>query len=578
MTAPTATALIQALRGGNPLTAIQTAKAAATPQLIPSPKATLAVYDQYYTCIDPDCSGRYVDLHLMDPRKDLPAGSLTLDGDDDLAEVAIQCDTIVVPVIYTKGNSPWHPTDPGYRWSGRIDVAHDESKGGIQTVSCELVGDKTWLDRILCWPDPFLPIFIQEPGEWFGIGPGLTVIATLIMEQAFRLQMRLWEIVNDITSLDLNFVGWLTEALYGDGAKPMDLMQMLVTPICVVPINVFTDTSAWIEINGRMDSIWKLVNQQLQDNGFDIDATMWVPGDPQPEGLWFPLTVATCVITLRDRSGFTGPWGPFEGLVVDLTQLEGSLLGNALAPLLNPNNEASYLTPDLGEYIAPTIGVDFIPPSVYFNLDVVESGMIDFSVDHHAPLAYQAVIGGQSPKWINDLINATLEWLIDAITIALGVTGVPNSLLDGIFDNVLFAFSVAENYDAKLKGGPYMFAEKFFPSGEGALSIDSLFSEASALWNIRGYPSAKISFIDNQPFAVGREIWRGILVFYIRRGTLYIDYVELLDIKDSRTERNRVTLQIGDGKSEEGAPTKILRKISGLETYVNIILSGGNLT
>ncbi|TXA39586.1 hypothetical protein DKM27_24755 [Mycobacterium tuberculosis variant bovis] len=116
VTAPTATALIQALRGGNPLTAIQTAKAAATPQLIPSPKATLAVYDQYYTCIDPDCSARYVDLHLMDPRKDLPAGSLTLDGDDDLAEVAIQCDTIVVPVIYTQGNySPWHPTDPGYR-------------------------------------------------------------------------------------------------------------------------------------------------------------------------------------------------------------------------------------------------------------------------------------------------------------------------------------------------------------------------------------------------------------------------------------------------------------------------------
>lgn len=168
--------------------------------------------------------------------------------------------------------------------------------------------------------------------------------------------------------------------------------------------------------------------------------------------------------------------------------------------------------------------------------------------------------------------------MIDAITIVLGVTGVPNSLLDGIFDNVLFAFSVAENYEAKTTAGPYMFAEKFFPSGEGALSIDTLFAEASALWNIRGYPAAKISFIDNEPWALAREIWRGILVFYIRRGRLYIDYVEVIDIKDSRTERNRITLQIGDGKSEEGAPTKIMRKISGLETYINIILSGGNLS
>lgn len=395
MTAPTATALIQALRGGNPLVAIQTAKAAAMPQLIPSPNATLSVYDQYYTCIEPDCSGRYIDLHLVDPRKDLPAGTMTLDGDDWLAETVIQCDEIVVPVIYNKGNSPWDPVNPGYRWSGRVDVAHDQSKGGVQTVACELVGDKTWIDRILAWPDPFLPIFIQEPGEWFGIGPGLTVIATLIAEQCFRLQMRLWELVNNITSLHPDFIEWLSELL---GGNKLDLLQALVTPVCVIMPDVLTDESAWIEINGRMDSVWKLINQQLQDNGFDLDATMWIPGDPQPEGLWFPLTVATCVITLRDRSGFTGPWGPFEGLVVDLTQLEGSLLGNALAPLLNPANEAAYLTPDLGEYIAPTLGVDFIPPSVYFNLDVVESGMIDFSVDHHAPLAYQAVIGGQSPK------------------------------------------------------------------------------------------------------------------------------------------------------------------------------------
>ncbi|UXA06591.1 hypothetical protein KXD96_28055 (plasmid) [Mycobacterium sp. SMC-2] len=143
---------------------------------------------------------------------------------------------------------------------------------------------------------------------------------------------------------------------------------------------------------------------------------------------------------------------------------------------------------------------------------------------------------------------------------------------------MLFAFSVAENYQARAAAGPYMFAEKFFPSGEGALSIDTLFSEKAALWNIRGYPSGKITFIDNEPFAVGREIFRGILVFYIRRGRLYIDYVDDIDIKDSRTERNRVTLQIGDGKSEESAPVKVQRKIAGFETLFNIILSGGNLS
>lgn len=391
MSIPTNAEVIEALHSGNALVALRAVSSAVQKSLKPSPIATLSVYDQYYNCIEPDCANRAIELRLKDPRKDLPAGSMMLDGNDWLADKVIQCETLAVPVIFNKGP---------YRWSGRVDVAHDQMKNGVQSVQCELVGDKTWLDRILCWPNPFFPIFIQEPGEWFGIGPGLTVIATLIMEQAFRLQMRLWELVNDITSLDFNFVGWLTELMYGDGAKPMDLMQALVTPICVVPINPLTDESAWIEINGRMDTIWKLINQQLQDNGFDVDATMWLPGDPQPEGLWFPLTVATCVIRLIDRSGFTGPWGPFEGLVVDLTQLEGSLLGNALQPLLNPTNEAAYLTPDLGEYIAPAIGVDFVPPTVYFNLDVIESGAIEYSIDHHAPQAYQVVIGGKSPEWV----------------------------------------------------------------------------------------------------------------------------------------------------------------------------------
>lgn len=564
MTSPQPYALLQALQSGDPLRAIETARAAALPVVTPSPTATLAVYDPYYKPIDPDCSGRYLELHLKDPRQALPAGNATFDGGDWLAPFLLACDTVVVPVIYNKGP---------YRWSGRVDVAHDQSKNGVETIQCELVGDKTWLDRILCWPDPFTPIFVQEPGEWFGIGPGLTVIATLIQEQAFRLQWHLWDLVNAITSLDL--AGFLADLFGADSG--VDLQQALVTPICVLPIDAFTDTSAWIEINGRMDTVWKLIQQQLIDNGFDLDATMWVPGDPQPEGLWFELKVPTCLIKLTDRSGFTGPWGPFEGLAVDLTQLEGSILGNVLNPLLNPTNADPYLATDLGEYIAPTIGVNFTPPTLYFNLDVVESGEIDFVVSHHAPLARQVVIGGQSPKWITDLIDLLLEWLVDSITIALGVTGIPNTLLDGIFDNVLFAFSVVNNIQAELQGGPFVWPEKFFPSGEGALTIDTIFSEKSALWNVRGYPAGKISFIDAQPFAVGREIFRGLLVFYIRRGRLYIDYCEEIDIDHTRGQGLRTTLQIGDGKAEEGSMTKVQRKVMGLETFLNIVLSGGNL-
>lgn len=159
--------------------------------------------------------------------------------------------------------------------------------------------------------------------------------------------------------------------------------------------------------------------------------------------------------------------------------------------------------------------------------------------------------------------------------IVIGLTGLPDNILDGIFDNTLFAFSLIENFDHKL-ASPYMFPEKFFPSGAGALTLDTLFAEAAGLWNVRGYPAAQISFIDGYPYSFGQDIFPSQLVLYVRRGQLFIDYVENIEIVDNRTAYNKLTLQVGDGKSQESPMTKVQRKIVGFETILNIILSGGN--
>lgn len=372
------------------------ATAAAAIEQNPPQSAVLRIFDPYYNCIGE--INDHIELRIKDPRQALPAGSLSLKATDPLADVALTCQTTVVPVIYDKG---------GYRWSGRIDVAHDQFKDGKRTVECELIGDKHWLDRLLAWPNPFLPIWVQDPSQWFGMGPGLTVIYTLIAEQAFRIQSGVWEIVNDIGSLDLNLQAWIQELTSSvEGLSLSEILNVLHTPICVVPINPITDTSAWIEINGRMDTVWKLIQQQLLDNGFDLTAVMWLPGDPQPPNLPIPLTQPTVVVQLFDRSGITGPTGTFlDGAVVDTVQLEGSLLGNALAPILDPDNVQPYVETDLGEYLAPEIGVDFVDPWVILDLDVDKSGIIESSVDHHHPLAWQVVTGGQSPKALAPLGN-----------------------------------------------------------------------------------------------------------------------------------------------------------------------------
>lgn len=130
------------------------------------------------------------------------------------------------------------------------------------------------------------------------------------------------------------------------------------------------------------------------------------------------------------------------------------------------------------------------------------------------------------------------------------------------------------NYGTQMVS-PYMLPEKFFPAGEGSLSLDTLFAEAQALWNVRGYPSGKISVIEGMPYGL-TDITRGQLVFYVYEGQLYIDYIENIEILDNRTMFNKITYQIGDGKSEEAAATKAQRKMVEFETFKNIILSGGD--
>lgn len=120
--------------------AMQVATATAALQQNPRQSAVRRMFDPFYRQIGE--INNHIELQLKDGRQILPAGHLSLMANDPLADQAILCESTVVPVIYDKG---------AYRWSGRIDVAHDQFKDGKRTVECELIGDKHWLDRILCW-------------------------------------------------------------------------------------------------------------------------------------------------------------------------------------------------------------------------------------------------------------------------------------------------------------------------------------------------------------------------------------------------------------------------------------------
>lgn len=501
--------------------------------------------------------GGYQQVQVSFPRLKIPSGSMSLKGDDPLAPLALSCETTLVPVTVQVES---------LRWAGWVEVAEDKiNSDSTESVELQLAGLMTMLDRIMVWPQPELPIEVQ-PSEAIYIGPGITCLLAMVAEQAFRLQSGWMQFFNTVGSFDLNYQAWFDSQRLPDA-------EWVYAPIYVPPWDSAEDASVWIAFHGRMDSCWKLMQQQLQDNGWYASLDLWLPGDPQPMQNFLGveseanLQVASYIFNVKDFSGVSGPSASWvDGAAKELVTLEGSILGTDVIGTVQ-----EYVPPGSNIVISPQFGINYTPPWVIFNADVDQSGLIQMNVAHHAPQAYQLIIGGQSPAWLSAALNATMEYAVDLLTILIGITGIPDDLLNGILDTTFLAFQLFISTVVQQGMGPYAPAEKFFPA-KSTYDIDMVFEAINALWVARGYPAAQFTFVNGLPYALGRDIFPGAQASLIRRQVLYSDYIDDIVIIDNNDSFARVTVQVGDGKREESPGLIFQRKIVELEEDVNLIL------
>lgn len=560
--------LLPALQG-YPELASAAAWSAAKASMQPTTDIVVQLYSNFYK-LGPTI-GDYISLETDWVRNDIGTATIVLPVADPSAlpdEVAwaMNCTTAVVPITIQNGVN--------MRWSGRVNSFALALESDTQMYTCTLqcIDDYAWLSRMLVWPDPFLPIQVQFPSYAVYIGPAITCILTAISENALRLQTGMWEIVNDILSIDFDWEAWFGVWLESNGSQ----QEMLQVPIVTEMINPLYDTSPWIAQTGRMDKISTWLKQTLMDYGLSLEANLWLPGDPQPGQVTaYPFVqelVQPCIVmSCQDRQGVVGPTGTFlDGLIEDSVSLTDSIMGQTLSPFLNPNN--AYFPANLGINIAPALGVNFVPPWVIFNGDVENNGLLDFKLSGYAPIAVTVVGGGTSPQWLNSLINATLEFLIDAIEITVGFTGIPDSLLNGTFDNIILAFQMIQNFDRWQKLGPYAFQEYFTQTGASAYTVDEWFALMQGMFDTQGYSVIELSFENGFPYTVGRDIFVGSLVSFVLNGQLTTDYVYKVTLQDDRKQRAVCKIVVGDGKREVNPILRTVRLITGIEEVVNVVM------
>lgn len=531
---------------------------------------TIIVCDKFWNEVDK--VGDYIEVSGTIPRNMAPQATLTLKSDHHLVPLFRTCVQSMVGVIIQTGG-----ISEAFYVKRHREKLDDK---GAWTHVIELVGIYDILNYLVIWPSWFLPIQAQPFSHAVYAAPLCTAIEAAAAEQALRIQSGMWEFVNNALSLNPDVRAWFGTVLQGI-ERNASISTILKTPLYVVRTGILRDSSPLYVKTVRMTTVGQMIQEITPAYGVDVRVYLWRPGDPQPDR-WANLEVPTYVMTVKDRSQIEGPFkNILDSAVRTVVDVQGSILGNTLSPLLNP--EGKY-APE-GVYIAPSLGVDFVPPYAVLvtpdnviteDGDVVRdrSPLMSCEICHNTPLGWQHIIGGKSPKWLNDLINAFFKYIIDAVMIVIGFTGVPSNILDGFLNDSFLAFQLIQHYSRRNDVGPYHPAiEVFTATNSAPYNVEALFQFIAVLWNSRGYTTAIATFRgQNGPYKLGRDIFPGALMtlVYASRTQMFTDYIELVSFKSNRTARE-LTVQMGDGKPLEHFSAQIRRNFSEAMAAINVV-------
>jgi hypothetical protein len=541
---------------GNLTARANAAEQLATMSSAVDPQWTVTVYDFLWRKIG-DVGDDMIELSGHDPTNNLSSATLKIKGGSTLVDAMMDCETTLVGVTVETEN---------LRFAFYVDTFEYELKDNAWVGTANLKGIWDILNFLQIWPDPFLPIQAQIPSDAIFIWGLCTVLETMVSECALRIQSGLWEFINNALSLNPDFSAWIGTLLQSNG----NIFEALKTPIYVVRTNPILDTSPLVAKTVRMESCGAVIPNLTKAYGVVANMDLWLPGDDQPDE-WANLDQPTYVFSTVDRSQITGPTSTVvDSVIRTVVDLTGSF-GAVFAPVVEQ-------VPGMqGVFEAPLLGVNYVPPWAILIAPEPQVGqkgsVMECKITNHTPKGWQHIIGGRSPQWLNDLMNASFSWMIDSISILIGFTGLPSNVLDGFLNNAFLAFQLIELYSRRVDVGPYHPGiEVFHATSSAPYNIETVFDFINAFWDTRGYTSAVTTFRNGEVYLLGRDIFRGGLVSLLYKGRtrLYTDYVDDVLFKISETARD-VMIIIGDGKAQESPLAKQQRFITGIFESVNTL-------
>jgi hypothetical protein len=213
------------------------------------------------------------------------------------------------------------PNDPAYRknviitvdfyggekrWSGILDKWEIKSTKGVKYLEVTFQDDLTFLQYLLCPPNPALPIPIfQFPRVFLLAGPARWAISMAIFVNLLRVQSNLYQLPDD----PFDFESW------DDAWDWADWQAHIMAP------SFLGDSSLWTFISARMNPVDSVIADSLDDAQLTIKYRRIITDDGEscsPNA--FVPNVKNCALVFEivDNSNITALEGTFlEGTIID---------------------------------------------------------------------------------------------------------------------------------------------------------------------------------------------------------------------------------------------------------------------
>ncbi|MEJ6013821.1 hypothetical protein WG936_08230 [Corynebacterium sp. H127] len=286
-----------------------------------------------------------------------------------------------------------------------------------------------------------------------------------------------------------------------------DLHRVICSPI---PSG---NPSEWCVIEARWDNAWDLMEGTWKAAGLQPITWLWLPGDEQPFPSHTVLSLPTVIVDFAPRSAVSGAAGLFSQGWVNLTR-----------KISSDDNLTSVIS--LDDY--PLTNSDGQKPWVVFDLPEAPKTVIRKSTDS------KFLVGGQSPKAVNDLIQAGIKGAFAGLlSLIPGIGPLGSALVTGVGE--LVSKLAADRFLNLEEGEDLNRAAHYGRSGYISLSKpgqantnDSKQKMWAAKTQSEGGLTVQFVVDDMYPYVAGRDVRIGDVVGVRMWGVVWAAYVSEL--------------------------------------------------